>query len=443
MERTVCFCCFERAPGCPRRSARPPRCRGYLLARSAASLSQALAQGRHQFSRYAPLVDERRLVALVAVRRCHPTPGARCVRSRPAGPAAVRLPSAHRRRNRLLRRVARAHLGLVRSRRARRRSCFSAAGAVAVWRLGGAGSRSRSACLAVSLAASALVLESQASGAAVVGWPLLWSIPLFPFRVVGLLDDEVAFAVGLAALARRRTRSRSSQPPSSACRATGSRPSVSSRPPSSRSGRSSRLLLGASAWENGQWNVDVGLAPLHRAAVDRARRGRDRAPARTDARPGPARGRGSLLGFATAVRPSNLFFAAARGAAGAAARATPDASGGGRRARVRAARSRLLAKGVSRRSRTSPASRSTRPTALGRLAALRPDGRCSCSLPLVAARAASPCPRWTAALLGAVDRDQRRPLHVLRAHAPASALPLRRAAGALVLRGGGSLVSDS
>ena len=41
------------------------------------------------------------------------------------------------------------------------------------------------------------MLGSHVTGAAVVGWPLLWSIPLFPFRLVGLLDADVAFAAGL------------------------------------------------------------------------------------------------------------------------------------------------------------------------------------------------------------------------------------------------------
>ena len=66
-----------------------------------------------------------------------------------------------------------------------------------MWRLRRSWISIAAGCLAVSLAASALVLGSDPTGAAVVGWPLLWSILLFPFRVVGVLDDDVAFAVGL------------------------------------------------------------------------------------------------------------------------------------------------------------------------------------------------------------------------------------------------------
>ena len=41
------------------------------------------------------------------------------------------------------------------------------------------------------------MLGSEPAGSAVVGWPLLWALLLFPFRVVGVLDHDVAFAVGL------------------------------------------------------------------------------------------------------------------------------------------------------------------------------------------------------------------------------------------------------
>ena len=49
-------------------------------------------------------------------------------------------------------------------------------------------------CLA---AAVILQIESQAPAGA-IGWPLLLSIPLLPFRVIGWIDDEVAVGVGIA-----------------------------------------------------------------------------------------------------------------------------------------------------------------------------------------------------------------------------------------------------
>jgi hypothetical protein len=50
--------------------------------------------------------------------------------------------------------------------------------------------------LAVPLAVVAAVMRS--SGAPTIGWPLVWSVPLLPLRVLGVLDPDVAFAAGLA-----------------------------------------------------------------------------------------------------------------------------------------------------------------------------------------------------------------------------------------------------
>ena len=186
-----------------------------------------------------------------------------------------------------------------------------AAGAAAMWRLGRTWVSIAVGCLAVSLAASALVLGSEPTGAAVVGWPLLWSIPLLPLRVVGLLDDDVAFAVGLllslaaiavtvvatAFIGLRATRSRAV--------GLGAAALYSIWP------LLTRPLAGASAWENGQWNVDVGLhlytEPLSTALVAAAI-ALLLAPSLDPVRLATA---GALLGYATVVRPSNGLFAAA------------------------------------------------------------------------------------------------------------------------------------
>ena len=74
------------------------------------------------------------------------------------------------------------------------------AGAWLAWRLRPAWKALVAAALAVSLAATVLVLGSAATGAAVVGWPLLWAIPLFPLRLLGVLNEDLAFAVGLPIL---------------------------------------------------------------------------------------------------------------------------------------------------------------------------------------------------------------------------------------------------
>ena len=186
-----------------------------------------------------------------------------------------------------------------------------AAGAAAVWRLGRTWVSIAVGCLAVSLAASALVLGSEPTGAAVVGWPLLWSIPLLPLRVVGLLGDDVAFAVGLllslAAIAVTVVATAFI-----GLRATGSRAvGVGAAALYAIWPLLTRPLAGASAWENGQWDVDVGLhlytEPLSTALVAAAI-ALLLAPSLDPVRLATA---GALLGYATVVRPSNGLFAAA------------------------------------------------------------------------------------------------------------------------------------
>jgi hypothetical protein len=184
------------------------------------------------------------------------------------------------------------------------------AGAVAVWRLGRTWVSIAVGCLAVSLAASALVLGSRPTGAAVVGWPLLWSIPLFPFRVVGLLDDDLAFAVGLLlSLAANAVTVVATA--YIGLRATGSRAvGVAAATLFAVWPLLTRPLAGPSAWENGQWNVDVGLhlytEPLSTALVATA------IALLLSSRLDPIRlaTAGGLLGYATVVRPSNGLFAA-------------------------------------------------------------------------------------------------------------------------------------
>ena len=158
------------------------------------------------------------------------------------------------------------------------------------------------AALVVTLA----ILEMDASGAAVFGWPLLWSLPLLPWRVLGLpLDYETAFAfafplslaanvVALVATAF------------AGWWATGRReiglvaagalavwPLVSI------------VVAGDGAWENGTWHVDTGLAlytePLSTALVAVALALLLR-PDRGDLQLAAA---GVLLSLATLVKVSN------------------------------------------------------------------------------------------------------------------------------------------
>ena len=125
---------------------------------------------------------------------------------------------------------------------------------------------------ALSLAVTLPIHQMHPPGAAVFGWPLLWSIPMIPIRAVGLEPTpDVAFVIGLlltlgalsvtvvgtAYVGLYATGRRSIGLIAAGLFTLG--PLVS------------RPLAGASAWENGQWNVDVGLhlytEPLSTALV--------------------------------------------------------------------------------------------------------------------------------------------------------------------------------
>ena len=185
------------------------------------------------------------------------------------------------------------------------------AGAWLVWRLRPAWKALVAGALAVSLAATALVLGSVPTGAAVVGWPLLWAIPLLPFRVLGLLDADLAFAVGLPILLAANGVTVVATAVIG-FRASGRRwIGVAAAALFAVWPLLARLLAGPSAWENGQWHVDVGLhlytEPLSTALVTTAI-AILLGPRLDELRLAVA---GVLLGYATAVRVSNGLFAAA------------------------------------------------------------------------------------------------------------------------------------
>src|SRR5262249_59418646 len=52
--------------------------------------------------------------------------------------------------------------------------------------------------VALGVAIAVVVSRMSPPGAAVFGWPLVWSIPLFPLRALGLLRERVAFDVSIA-----------------------------------------------------------------------------------------------------------------------------------------------------------------------------------------------------------------------------------------------------
>jgi hypothetical protein len=184
------------------------------------------------------------------------------------------------------------------------------AGAAAAWRLRPAWTAILAGALGISLAAAALVLATEPAGAAVVGWPLLWAFLLFPFRVAGVLDPDVAFVVGLLVSLAANAASVVAIA-HAGCRASGRR-AVGLAAAALFAGWAllTRPLAGPSAWENGQWNVDVGLhlytEPLSTALVATAL-ALLLAPRLDELRLALA---GALLGYATVVKVSNGFFAA-------------------------------------------------------------------------------------------------------------------------------------
>ena len=185
------------------------------------------------------------------------------------------------------------------------------AGGWAAWRLRPRWTAVAVAAVAVSLAASALVLATEPAGAAVVGWPLLWAVPLLPLRAAGLLGADAAFAAGLVlSLAANAVTIVATA--YAGWRVTG-RLAVGLAAAALLAvwPLLTRPLAGPSAWENGQWNVDAGLhlytEPLSTALVATAI-ALLLSPRLDELRLALA---GALLGFATVVKVSNGFFAVA------------------------------------------------------------------------------------------------------------------------------------
>jgi len=160
--------------------------------------------------------------------------------------------------------------------------------------------------LAAALVVSLAILELEPSGSAVFGWSLLWGIAMLPYRLLGLpLDYETAFvfafplALGANVVAVVATAYAGFW--ASGRRAVGllAAGALAVWP------LVTRLVAGESAWENGTWHVDVGLAlytePLSTALVAVALALLLR-PDRSDLQLALA---GVLLSYATLVKLSN------------------------------------------------------------------------------------------------------------------------------------------
>ena len=156
--------------------------------------------------------------------------------------------------------------------------------------------------------AALLALVVRESGAAVIGWPLVWSVPLLPYRALGLsLDPDVAFAFGLAlslaaiaatvvATYALGARAASSVPIGLAAAALlAFWPLIA------------LLLGGLGGAANGTWQIDLGLSlytePLSTALVVVALA----LVVKAEPAPVDAALAGALAGFAVSVRLSNVL----------------------------------------------------------------------------------------------------------------------------------------
>jgi hypothetical protein len=154
-------------------------------------------------------------------------------------------------------------------------------------------------------AAGVVVTGMHESGAPVVGWPLVWAVPLAPLRLVGEPSVEAAWGIGvavsLACVAAATI----------ACGLLGRRATGSDAVAIGAAGLFAvwplltGTIAGDQAWENGTWLADAGLhlysEPLSTALVAGSlvlllgRSGGETAHV----------GAGALLGFATVVKLTN------------------------------------------------------------------------------------------------------------------------------------------
>lgn len=147
-------------------------------------------------------------------------------------------------------------------------------------------------------------------GAAVFGWSLVWSVPMFPLRALGVLDADVAFglAVALSLLANAVTLVATAYAAlyASGRRAVGLAAAALLASWPFWSG----LVAGSRSWENGTWRIDAGLhgytEPLSTALVTVALA----LLLRSAPSPTVLAFAGAALGLATAVKLSNGILAA-------------------------------------------------------------------------------------------------------------------------------------
>jgi hypothetical protein len=181
-----------------------------------------------------------------------------------------------------------------------------------LWRKGSGGVAVAVVSVAVGLFTAVGIRAMVPTGAGAVGWPIVWSIPMFPLRATGLLSYHVAYYAGIAILLAANIVTiiataliaRRFAPPQIAVLA----PALLVLWPFLM-----RFVEGTDNIVYGSWLVDQGVAlyaePLSTALVAAAialvilRAQDERAIAAA----------GALAGFATAVRISNITVAAVLG----------------------------------------------------------------------------------------------------------------------------------
>jgi hypothetical protein len=167
---------------------------------------------------------------------------------------------------------------------------------------------------AFALLVSAAVTQMHAPGAAVFGWPLVWSLPMLPYRTLGgPLDADVAFGFGLVlSLAANAVTVVATA--FAGLYATGRRTlGLAAAAAYALWPLLVGLVAGERSWGNGTWTVDAGLAlytePLSTALATTAV-ALLLSPRLDEVRVALA---GIALSLATAVKLSNALLAAAAG----------------------------------------------------------------------------------------------------------------------------------
>ena len=275
----------------------------------------------------------------------------------------------------------------------------------------------------------------RAVGAPTIGWPLVWSVPLLPYRALGLpLGPNLAFAVGLDAFARRER--------GDARRDGGARPARHRAP--ARRPRGGRDLCVVAVHLRPR-SADIAPGRTGRgsstpACTSTASRSRPRSSSRPGARARPSadrhgargRGRAALAGqCGAAVERGDRCRRAGRHG-GATRAAAGDRAGRGPRC-VSPGRPRVLVEGIHepacgpRRAAAEAVCSPLRPDRVDRLAALATAG----PAPAAPARGDRDAGRLRCVAQVAVvarRRLHRSLLQRLLGHGHPSAFPLRRLA---------------